>query len=212
VRHFALTGGIASGKSTVAAMLRQLGCPIVDADLLAREVVEPGQPALAEIKGAFGPGVIQPDGRLDRKALGAIVFADADRRSRLEAITHPRIALRRLELLQELEAQGAPVVCSDIPLLFERGLRSGFDQVWVVWVDRETQLRRLMARDGIGREPAEQRLAAQLPLDDKRHLADVLIDNTGSLPETERQVRAAYAALRQRDGGSPPDSTGRGST
>lgn len=203
MRHFGLTGGIASGKSTVAAILRRLGCPIIDADVLAREVVEPGQPALTEIAAAFGPGVLLPDGRLDRKALGAMVFADPAQRRRLEAITHPRIAERRLAVLQELAAQQAEVVCSDVPLLYELGLQSAFDQVWVVWVDRPTELARLMARDGISREQAEQRMAAQMPLDEKRRLADIVIDNSGSLEETERQVRAAYAALLAGGGRSP---------
>lgn len=195
MRHFGLTGGIASGKSTVAAFLRQLGCPVIDADALAREVVEPGEPALAEIAAEFGPAVLQRDGRLDRKALGAVVFADPQRRRRLEEITHPRIAQRRLQLLQALESEGAPVVCSDVPLLYERGLAAAFEQVWVVWVDLETELVRLMGRDGIDRAQAEQRLAAQLPLDEKRRRADVVIDNTGSREDTERQVRAAFRAL-----------------
>lgn len=195
MKQIGLTGGIASGKSSVASVLRRLGCPVIDADALAREVVAPGEPALAAIVRSFGPEMLLPDGQLDRKRLGAVVFTDPARRRQLEAITHPAIALRRQALWRELSARGVPVICNDIPLLFEGRMQSAFDEVWVVWVERATQLRRLMARDGIGPEQAEQRLAAQLPLDEKRGLAHVVIDNSGTPEETERQVRVAYAAL-----------------
>lgn len=190
-----LTGGIASGKSTVVAVLRRLGCPIIDADQLARQVVQPGQPALAEIAEAFGAAVLNPDGTLNRKALGAVVFADPAARKRLEAMTHPRIAQLRGAILAILREQGARVVVNDIPLLYETHSEGLYDQVWVVWVDRDTQVGRLMARDGIGREEAERRLAAQMPLDAKRALADVVIDNSGSREDTERQVQSAWDSL-----------------
>jgi dephospho-CoA kinase len=186
-----LTGGIGSGKSLVASMFSALGAEVIDADQLAREVVEPGQPALAEIVAAFGPQMLQPDGRLDRARLGAVVFADADARQKLDAITHPRI---RERIRQEVEARaGRPgLLILDIPLLYESGREGTVEKVMVVWVDRATQVQRLVARDGLSLEQAEQRLAAQLPLDEKRSRADEVIDNSGPPDRTRRQVEALY--------------------
>lgn len=191
-----LTGGIASGKSLVSGVLRSLGCVIIDADILAREVVEPGEPALAEIARHFGPGVLGPDGRLDRKALGAIVFAQPERRRQLEAITHPRIRERFTRRLLELEEGGFDgIVVFDAPVMIESGNYGGMDALVVVYADEETQLRRLMARDGIGREQARQRIRSQMPLAEKAKLADHVIDNCGDAAATEARVREVHEAL-----------------
>lgn len=192
-----LTGGITTGKSTVAAMFRALGCVVIDADLLARDVVEPGEPALAEIAREFGPGVLRSDGRLDRKALGTIVFADEGRRRRLEAIVHPRIRERLARRLDELAAQGfRGVVIFDAPVIVESGAWRTMDRLVVVVADEAAQIARLMSRDGIGRrDEALQRIRSQLPLDEKARLADHVIDNSGDLAATETRVREVHAAL-----------------
>jgi dephospho-CoA kinase len=190
MRQIGLTGGIASGKSTVARMLAARGAAVVDADLLAREVVEPGQPALAEIVAEFGPGVLADGGGLDRKALGAVVFADAQRRQRLEEITHPRVLGLMRRRVAEAGATAAPLVVVDIPLLFERGRNDWLREVLVVYADPETQLRRIVERDGLSEAAARQRLAAQMPIERKRELATWVIDNQGPVDETERQVSA----------------------
>jgi dephospho-CoA kinase len=192
-----LTGGIATGKSTVAAMFRALGCEVVDADQLAREVVEPGEPALDEIVAEFGPEVLRPDGRLDRKALGAVVFSDPARRRRLEAILHPRIRQRLAERLAALAAAGfRGLVVFDAALLVETGAAALMDRLVVVVADEATQLARLMARDGLSREEAQQRLRSQLPLADKVRHAHYVIDNSGDRAATAAQVREVYRALR----------------
>lgn len=192
-----LTGGIATGKSTVSAMFRALGCVVIDADLLAREVVEPGQPALADIVRDFGPGVLQADGRLDRQALGAVVFGDAARRQRLEAITHPRIRerfARRLETLAAERFDG--IVIFDAAVIVESGNWKAMDRLVVVVADEATQIARLQARDGIGREEALRRIQSQMPLSEKAKLAHHVIDNSGDRAATEAQVRQVHAALR----------------
>jgi dephospho-CoA kinase len=191
-----LTGGIATGKSTVSAMFAHLGARIIDADLLAREVVAPGQRAHAEIVQAFGPEVLQDDGYLDRKRLGAIIFADADKRKRLEQITHPAIRARQQRILSVYEEEAFEgVVIWDAALLLESGSATGMDRVVVVFADPATELNRLMARDGLGEEEARRRIASQMPVAEKAKLADYVIDNSGSRAETERQVREVYRAL-----------------
>jgi dephospho-CoA kinase len=193
-----LTGGIATGKSTVAGLLRALGCVVIDADVLAREVVAPGQPALAAIAEEFGPGVLAPDGTLDRKALGAVVFADPARRRRLEAITHPAIRARFVETLQALADRGFDgIVVFDAPVMIESGNHRTVDRLVVVITDAATQRARLMARDGIGPEEADRRIASQMPLAEKAKLADHVIDNSGDRAATEAQVRAVHGALGQ---------------
>jgi len=190
-----LTGGIASGKSTVAAMLRELGAAVVDADALAREVVEPGRPALDEIVARFGRGVLAPDGRLDRSKLAAIVFADPEARLALNAITHPRIAQLAAERGLALAAAGAPLVFYEAALLVENGIHRGLSALVVVSVPPEVQLARLVERDGLSKEEARMRLAAQLPLSEKVKVAHHVIDNSGSLSETRSQVERVYARL-----------------
>ena len=187
-RLIGLTGGIATGKTTVARLLGAHGATVVDADVLAREVVEPGQPALAEIVAEFGPDVVGADGRIDRAALGALVFAEPERRRRLEAITHPRIQALMGERILAALAADAPLVVADVPLLFENGRAELFEGVMVVWCDAATELARLMARDGLSREDAKRRLAAQMPVDEKRRRATWVIDNSGSEVATAEQV------------------------
>jgi dephospho-CoA kinase len=192
-----LTGGIASGKSTVARILEECGAAVIDADQLAREVVAPGTPAHGAIVAEFGTAILKPDRTVDRKALGRIVFADPDARRRLEGITHPAIRRRAEEKLAELRRAGTPVVIYMAALLIEANAASRVDEIWVVYADRETQLSRLMARDGIGRDEALQRLAAQMPMDEKKEYGTVVIDNRGTPGETEQQVRQAWERERQ---------------
>jgi dephospho-CoA kinase len=186
-----LTGGIGSGKSMVARMFAQLGADVVDADQLARDVVEPGQPALEEIAAAFGRDILWPDGRLNRGKLAGIIFADPAARARLNAITHPRIR-ERMDADIAARRSGSGVLVVDIPLLYENERTGTVETVIVVWVDPATQLRRLQERDGLTLEEARQRIAAQMPLDEKRARADVVIDNSGSRESTQRQVEAIY--------------------
>lgn len=194
--NIGLTGGIATGKSTVAKMLVQRGAMLIDLDQIAREVVAPGQPALAQIAERFGQAILQPDGSLDRKRLGAIVFADEERRKELEQITHPAIRSVMKTRMQEYERDHPDkLVVVDVPLLFESGLSPMYDRVVVVYVPRSEQLRRLMERDKLTREDAEKRLNAQMDIEQKKRLADVVIDNSGSLEETERQIEQLWQDL-----------------
>jgi dephospho-CoA kinase len=189
VRIIGLTGGIASGKSTVAKILERLGGVVIDADQLAREAVLPGEPAYLAIVAEFGEGILNSDLTLDRQALGKIVFAKPAARLRLERITHPAIAHLAEKKLAALREAGTPVVIYMAPLLIEAGVISRVDEVWVVYVDQETQVARLMLRDGIDRKEAMQRLAAQMSMSEKCTYGKVLVDNRGTLDETERLVR-----------------------
>jgi dephospho-CoA kinase len=199
VRRFllvGLTGSIATGKSTVSRMFAHLGARVIDADLLAREVVMPGQPAYARIVEEFGRQVVQEDGSLDRKALGALVFADAAKRRRLEEITHPAIGARQQRILSVLDEEAFEgVVIWDAALLFEGGGVAKMDRVVVVFADPETERRRLMERDGLSDAGARARIGSQMPIAEKAKLAHHVIDNSGTREETERQVRAVYGAL-----------------
>lgn len=190
-----LTGGIACGKSTVAAIFRSLGVPVVDADELARRVVEPGSPALAEIAERFGPDVIAETGALDRKRLGAIVFSDPSARADLESITHPRIAAAGKSDVARHLAAGAPLVIYEAALIVEKQLHKAMSGLIVVSLPQDVQRQRLMARDQIGAEAADARLAAQLPLAEKLAVADHVIDNSGGRVETERQVEELWRQL-----------------
>ncbi|MGI6575231.1 MAG: dephospho-CoA kinase [bacterium] len=183
-----LTGGIATGKTTVGNMLRELGIPVIDADLIAREIVQPGKPAYEEIIAVFGHGVVQPDGNLDRKRLGAIVFANATLLSRLNKITHPRIAQEIKKRLAHHEEEGTPLVVVDIPLLLEGKSHIEVDEVWLVSCDSASQLQRLQTRDQISAEEAQMRIKAQMPLTEKAKYAHRIIDNSGDINNTRRQV------------------------
>lgn len=189
MRIIGLTGGIASGKSTVARILERLGARIIDADQLAREVVRTGQPAYEEIVREFGRAVLAADGSIDRKALGAIVFADADVRRRLDRITHPAIGRLAEQYIADCRKAGVPVVFYMAPLLIEAGATSRVEEIWVVYADPQTQARRVMARDGISLEDAMRRLASQMPMAEKVNYGKVVIDNTGALEDLERRVR-----------------------
>jgi len=191
-----LTGGIASGKSAVSRQLVELGCRLVDADVQAREVVMPGEPAWRAIVAEFGWEVVGPDGQLDRKRLGAVVFADPARRKTLEAITHPAILARRRAILDAWAAEGFDgLVVLDIPLLVEVGAAGHMDRVVVVYAEHEVQLGRLIHRDRFERAEAERRVASQMPLADKIRYAHYVVDNSGTPDETAAQVRAVHAAL-----------------
>ncbi len=204
-----LTGGMASGKSTAAAALEAAGAPVLRSDTLAREVVAPGGSALADIVRTFGPGMLRPDGTLARAALAEVIFADATARRRLEAITHPPIRRRTLEWLAERARDGMPAAVCDIPLLFEVGLGepgSFIDRIWVVSVGEETQLRRLMARDGLDRSAALARLRAQWPLAEKARRAHLVLHNEGTPEELAAAARQAWSALHvEVAGGRPRD-------
>jgi dephospho-CoA kinase len=188
----ALTGGIASGKSMVAAVLAARGAIIIDADVLAREVVEPGTPALAAIIDRFGEQVVA-EGRLDRARLAQIVFADSLARRDLERIVHPAVRARAAEL--EQAAGAAAIVVHVIPLLVETGQQGDFDLVVTVDVDHETQIQRLAARNGFTRAEAESRIAAQASREDRRSAADFVVDNTGSVTRLREQIDALWAEL-----------------
>ena len=191
-----LTGSIATGKSTVSRMFAHLGARVLDADQLAREVVMPGQPAYLRIVEEFGQEVVQEDGTLDRKALGAIVFADPARRKRLEEITHPAIGLRQQRILSVLDEEAFEgIVIWDVALLFETGGVARMDRVVVVYADPDTELARLMARDGLPEDAARARMTSQMPIAEKAKHAHYVIDNSGSRADTERQVKTVYEAL-----------------
>lgn len=198
-RVIGLTGGLASGKSTVAAILRDLGAVIVSADEIARQVVEPGTPAYLEIVEAFGAAVLEPGGGLNRTRLAQRIFADPVARARLNQITHPRIRARMADEVARLQATlPAPaVIVLDIPLLLDTAPRDAFplEGVIVVAVDEATQIARLRRRDGVTEEEARRRLGAQRPLREKVAVADWVIDNGGDVHKTRRQVEALWRQL-----------------
>jgi dephospho-CoA kinase len=196
MRVVGLTGGIASGKSTVTAMFRELGAQVIDADEVARDVVEPGTPGVEEIARRF-PGVVDASGRLDRTELGRRVFADPAERRALEAIVHPRIREEVARRLEALARAGEEVALYDAALLIENGLQKGMDGVIVVWAPESLQRARLAARDGLDEAAVTARLRAQLPLADKRAHATWVVDNGGSLDETRAQVRRVWEEIRQ---------------
>jgi dephospho-CoA kinase len=201
-RLIGLTGGIGTGKSTVARMLTKLGAALIDADAIVRELQARGSPVLGEIVEAFGRQVLDADGELDRETLGAIVFRDPEARTRLNAIVHPRVGAELARRTREVQQAGAPLVVLDIPLLFESSgsgaqvaKRIGLDAIVVVYAPQEVQIERQIAREGYDREEARRRIGAQRSVEEKRALADFVIDNSGSLEETEQQVRALFETL-----------------
>ena len=189
-----LTGGVGTGKSTVAAMLRELGATVLDADEASRAVVEPGTPGFEQIVEAFGRGIVR-DGRLDRQALADLIFADAKARERLNAITHPLVREWMAEGQQAAIERGDRWIVQDIPLLYENGLDALFPEVILVWAPPELQVRRLVEGRGLAVSDARARIAAQLPIGEKRARARHVIDNSGSLEETRRQVEATWREL-----------------
>lgn len=190
-----LTGGICSGKSTVAAMFARLGAAVIDADRVAHELQEPGQPLYEAIVSAFGREVVGEDGRIDRRKLGAMVFADPKARARLEDILHPAIVEECERRIQEAGTSGAAVCLLDAALLIESGRQARFDMVILVEASEAVQIDRLMARMGLSRDEALQRIRLQMPREEKRRHASLVIENGGPLEETERQVKAAWERL-----------------
>lgn len=188
-----LTGGIGSGKSSVAQLLRDLGATVVDADVLAREVVAPGTEGLAQVAHTFGPQVIGSDGALDREAMAEVVFADPSARQRLEAIIHPRVRARATEIEAAARA-GDPtaVVVHDVPLLVETGQQQSYDVVLVVDVEPEVQVRRLVEQRGMTQAQAQARIAAQIDRQARLAAADVVIDNSGTRDDLARRVREVW--------------------
>lgn len=187
-----LTGGIASGKSTVATMLAELGATVIDADQLSRNAVMPGTPALEQIVRLFGQAVLLPNGELNRQTVRGLIFSDLEKRRQLEAILHPEIKRLALLRLEEARQQGAPAVVYMAPLLIEAGATDRVDEIWVVTVRPDIQLERLMLRDNCSQEQARQIVAAQMPLADKERYGNVVIDNSDSRETTHRQVAGAW--------------------
>jgi dephospho-CoA kinase len=191
--HVGLTGGVASGKSTVAAILRELGAVVVDADDLAREVVEPGTPGLAAVVAEFGPEVLTAEGHLDRGRVGAIVFADPERRAALEAIIHPRVRARAAEI--EAEAPAGTLVVHDIPLLVETGQAGDFDAVLVVDEPEDVQLARAVHERGWSEDEARSRMAAQASREARLAAATHVIENSGTREDLRQRVAEVFSAL-----------------
>ena len=192
-----LTGGYASGKSTVAKMFVELGATLIDADKLAREVVKPDKQAWFEIVAHFGKGILLKNREIDRKALGEIVFGSDAERERLNAIVHPRVLDEELKAIEEIKGRGLDaILILSVPLLIESGHYRQCDKIVVVTVDRDTQIKRLMERDGFSREESVRRISAQMPLSEKVTYADFVIDNSGSGQETELQVKEVFKELR----------------
>ncbi len=193
-----VTGGIATGKSTVSKMLEELGAPIIDFDVLAREVVEPGKPAYEQIKAFFGHQVLAEDGTIDRKKLSDIVFKDMEKRKKLESFTHPQIGVEFLQKVMEITASDPNAIIQvAVPLLIEVNLTHLFHKILLVYTPRETQIERLMERDGISEEEAGRILDAQLPIDEKVGFADFVINNEKGLEETRKQVEALWRKLKK---------------
>ncbi len=196
--YFGLTGGIACGKSTAARMFEELGAKIVEADRIGHELLRLSEPTGQEVARRFGPGILAPSGEIDRRRLAAIVFADAARLQALNAMLHPEI-IRRVEEQAAALGRAHPraVIIVDAALIFEAGIGGRFNKVIVAWCRPEQQLERLMSKARLTRREAEQRIAAQMPVEEKRRLADFVLDCSGSLDETRKQVSALYATLKK---------------
>lgn len=191
-----LTGGIASGKSTVVSMLRQFGASIIDCDIIARKVVEKGSEGLKAVADAFGPETLFPDGTMNREYIGKVVFSDATRRKALEDILFPLIHQKIDEEKEAIsQEKGDAIVFLDMPLLFEVKYNLLVHQSWLIYVRPDVQLKRLMNRNGYSETDAMARIQSQMPIDEKRRLAQVIIDNNGTLEDTQAQVKEAWQAL-----------------
>jgi dephospho-CoA kinase len=200
-----LTGGIATGKSYIVSVLREFGCAVLDADVVAREVVEPGKPAYQDIVNEFGQEILQSDGALNRSALGAIVFGDETKRLRLNAIVHPRVFEAQEVWMNDIAARDPQaIVVIDAALMIETGSYKRFDKVVVVHCRPELQLARLMERNQLPRAEAESRIAAQMSSAEKLKVADYAIDTSLGFEDTRRQVEALYASLRQLQAAAAP--------
>lgn len=193
-----LTGSIAVGKSYVVGVLRELGCHVIDADQTAREVVAPGTDGLRRVVEEFGREVLQPDGTLDRARLGAIIFADREKRERLNSILHPLVIARQDELMKRAEEQDpAGIGVVDAALMIESGGYKRFDKIVVVHCRPELQIRRLMARNNLSQEEAERRISAQMPQEEKMRHADFLIDTSGDFDQTRARTQTVYDELKK---------------
>jgi len=195
VKLIGLTGGIASGKSTVATILKQLGATVINADELSREVVQPGNEAWKEIVGTFGADILQSDQTLDRKKLRTMVFNSPEARKKLEAIIHPKVRALAEERIRELAAAGRSIIVYEVPLLFEGQLHLWLRPVILVASDINTQKQRLRDRDHLTDTEAQQHIDAQMSLDEKRKLADYVIENNGSLDDLEQQVKSVLEMI-----------------
>lgn len=190
-----LTGGIASGKSTVSNMLKNLGIRVVDADQISREVVEVGKPAYQQILSVFGDEILHQDKTINREKLGAIIFGDHSKREQLNKIVHPAVRKEMLNGVEEEKAKNSKAVVLDIPLLFESKLTYMVDKTILVYVDEKTQLKRLMERNGYTEKEAKMRIESQLPLYTKKDLSDEIIDNNGTIEQTEKQLHEILKKL-----------------
>lgn len=189
-----LTGGIATGKTTVANLFREKGIYIIDADLIAREVVKKGMPAWRMIKEEFGDEILREDGELDRKKLGSIVFSSKEKIQKLNSIVHPFVRERMMEEIERAISMEKNILL-DIPLLFENGIHQWLRPVILVYAPLEVQIERLMKRDGLSREECEKRIRAQMPIEEKKKLADYIIDNSSDISKTKRQVEEVYEKI-----------------
>jgi dephospho-CoA kinase len=197
-RNFGLTGGIASGKSTVARILEELGAKVIDADRVGHELLRRSHPVHQQVVARFGQGILRPDGEIDRKLLGSIVFADPERLRELSAIVHPNLIARVDELAAGLHAGHAEaVIVVDAAVIYEAGVADRFAKILVAWCRPEQQIERLMAKTGLSREDALRRVASQIPSEEKRRRADYVIDCSGSLAETRTQAEALYPELKR---------------
>lgn len=196
MKWIGLTGGIATGKSTVSQTLQAQGYRVIDADQIAKEVVQKGSRGLDLVVQHFGPAVLGPDANLDRKKLGAMVFSDLEKRKELEAIVHPLIQARVHELKMQAELDHCRVCFYDVPLLFEKKLQAQFDQVWLVSCSPETQLQRLMLRDHLDQQAAQSRIQAQIPITEKEKMADLVLHNDADIENLKKQVDAAIQSIQ----------------
>lgn len=196
-----LTGGIASGKSTITGFFSEAGARVVDADAIAREVVLPGTPGYEAILASFGRTILLPDGAIDRKRLGNIIFNDPEKKTRLDAIVHPRVFEQAAAMIARIaDLQPDAVVIMDVPLLLETGMGCDLAEIIVVYVPEALQLVRLMQRDGIDKQAAMARIRSQMPIEEKCKRATVVIDNSGSLSDSRKQAIAVFQRLKQKAG------------
>jgi len=197
MKVFGLTGGIACGKGTVSRMFAELGAPVVDADAIGHEIIAPHTPAWREVVHTFGESILRPDGTVDRAKLGTIVFADTAARAKLNAITHPRIAQEIQARLAELTRAGHRIAIVEAALIGESDVTAAFDAIIVVHANPSVQIARLMARDALSEEEARRRIQAQMPAAEKKELADFVIDNSGSIENTRRQLEALWRKITE---------------
>ncbi len=191
-----LTGGIASGKSTVANLLKNMGIPVINLDLISRQILMKGTPGYREVINVFGQTILTSIGEINRKELGKIIFNSPQKRKKLESITHPLILAKMEEDIKKIEDSGEEVVVVEVPLLIEVGMVDQFDQIWLVYVDKTTQLKRLKKRDDLNEEEAIARVKAQMSLDEKKAFADSLIINTGEVEELQEQIEKIWRDIK----------------